>query len=73
MKNKSRFQVNNSIKPSSEELPAELVELLEEELKQVVGGLRIAAPPTREEILNEKVRQVLKILLPRLSRLSIWY
>jgi hypothetical protein len=73
MKNKSRFQVNNSIKHTSEELPAELVELLEEDLQQVVGGLRIAAPPTREEILNQKVWQFLRRVLPRLSGLSIWY
>ncbi len=63
MKNKSRFQVNNSIKYTSEELPAELVELLEEDLQQVVGGSRIAPPPTREEILKQKGWQILRKVL----------
>jgi len=73
MKNKSRFQVNDSIKHTSEELPAELVELLEEDLQQVVGGLRIAAPPTTKEILNQQVWQVLRKVLSHFSGLSPWY
>jgi hypothetical protein len=50
MKNKSRSQVSESIKHTSEELPAELVELLEEDLQQVVGGLRITITPIRRPI-----------------------
>jgi bacteriocin-like protein len=38
MENKSRFQVSESINNTLEEVPAELFELSEEDLQQIVGG-----------------------------------
>jgi bacteriocin-like protein len=38
MNKKLRSQVSNCIKHTSEELPAEFIELSEEDLQQIVGG-----------------------------------
>jgi bacteriocin-like protein len=38
MNKKSRSEVNDSIKHTSEKLPAEFLELSDEDLQQVVGG-----------------------------------